>query len=691
MSNVITFIPKKSRTAQHNLEKFIEMARDVIPTWSDIPGFSWEEMKWRTTFATIRFINVEKAALHWSAIPSPEQLMHPEFVEAAKAYLRYRHHTKPHRNIGREMAALRLLEQVLRTDMDVPDITKVTQRHFDEAVALCTRFKGAAFIAGELLNILRRLADNGIVSSAAHFWTHRYHGDLSYENQNGAFASNEAKDKKLPDQDALLAIGAVFSRGYDQSLEDVDVMVTSITALLLCAPMRISEIRRFRTDCLAHDLDKDGKTQYYLKYWVPKTKEFCRKPIPETMAETAIEAVRRLTELTEEARRLARYMETNPTKFYRHKNCPDVPDDVPLTRVQTAQALGFDSSKSVEDYIKRWTGSRRLIGHTLNSLWQIVLRDHQNQNPHFPYQEPLSGATRPPLKMSESLLCSLRFQFAPNLFTSPVLLAPFNRDYYVKRLDASEMKDRKNSRPICFYTRHGFEPKKLKSHAPRHLLNRLAQQSGLTLDVITAWSSRSTFRQTLTYLDNDRGEAAATAASLMHMESEQISKDPVTLKEAEIYKQGPIHRSRYGLCRRSWRIGPCNKFADCLNCSELLMCKGDKFAVEIIRSERATMAKTFNAAQEAVSRGERSATRWIKVMGPQIKKLDDLIAVLNDPQVPDGSPVEIAGTNFAHEQTLINETAQVMGVKLVDRRELAIEYGNDLLECLDELKGPRGG
>lgn len=689
MSKVITFVPKKNKTAEQNLQHFIAMARDVVPTWTNLPGFSWEAARWSTTFRNVRFTNMENANLHVSKTPTVNQLMHPSFMEAAKAYLRYRHHLEPHRNIGREMAALRSLEHVLRVDMGLPDITKVTQRHFNEAVLLCARFKGAAFVAGELLNILKRLADNGIVTSGAHFWNHKYHGALSYDSQNGAFAPNEVKCNKLPDQDALLAIGDVFSRGYDQPLEDVDQMVTSITALLLCAPMRINEILRFRTDCLASDQDKDEKTQYYLKYWVPKTKEFARKPIPETMAATAIEAIRRLKESTEEGRRLARYMETNPGRFYRHQNCPDVADDYPLTREQVAQALGFASMKSVQDYLKKWTGTRRALGHTLDSLWQIVLQDHQQLNPHFPFQEPLSGALLPPLKMSESLLCSLRYQFAPNLSTSPVLLAPFNRDYYIKRLDAAEKTDRKNSRPMCFYARHGFEPKKLKSHAPRHLLNRLAKQSGLTTDVITAWSSRSTFRQTLTYLDNDNGQAAAAVASLMSIVPDHTPKSPITGEEASLYRQGPIHRSRYGLCRRSWRVGPCNKFADCLNCSELLMCKGDRFATEIIAAERNTMADTFDAAQDAISRGERSATRWIKIMGPQIKKLDALLTVLNNPQIPDGSPVEITGTDFSHEQVLLSEKAEEIGVKLVDRSNLAIEYGEDLLACLDELKGPR--
>ena len=683
MPNIIQFTPRKDLSAQRNLEGFIDMARNHIPTWGDLGGFTWESAYWPTTHYGIRFTNEENAGLHRSKTPAAEQLLHPAFMELTKAYLRHRHHIAPSHNASRELQALRALEYVLRLEMGVPDITKVSERHFQQAVSVLARHKGVAAVAGQLLAIMQQLADYAIVTPRAHFWKHHYYGNLSYEKTSGALAPQQVKDKKVPNQDALLAIAEVFGHGYHQPLEDADILVTSITALLLSAPMRIMETAQFRTDCLANDRDKNGKTQYYLKYWVPKINAFARKPIPETMAETAIEAIRRLTEMTKEGRRLARYLETNPTKFYRHANCPNVPDDQVLTRAQVAQAMGFLNIKSGEYYFRRVTGSSALTEYTLDSMWKIVLRDHQQSNPHFPYQHAVSQGAVRPLKMSESLLCCLRKQFATEMNTSPVLLAPFNIDYYSDRLDASTDENGK-PKSYCFYTRHGFKPIKLKSHSARHLLNRLAKQSGVSIDVITAWSSRSSNRQTLTYLDNDQGEAAA--ATLMRHEVEQCTKPPVTSEEADVYGQSPIHRSRYGLCRRSWRVGPCNKFADCLNCSEVLICKGDRFAADVIAAEREELAKTYHAAQDAINRGERSATRWMMVSGPQIQKLDALLSILSDPQIPDGSPIGITGTDFSHEQTLINEKAEEAGVKLLDRVTLAIEYGADLLACLDELR-----
>ncbi len=685
MPTIIQFIPRKDLSAQRNLEAFIAMARDDIRLWQDRDGFTWHSAYWSTTHRSVRFTNEENSRLHRSIAPTPEQLLHPAFMEVAKAYLRHRHHISPNRNIGREMSALRALEFSLRQDMTVPDITKVSERHFQLATKILARHKSVATIVGDLLGIIQRMADWGIVTARAHYWRHQYYGDLSYEKTNGAMAPQHIKDQKVPDQDALLAIAEVFGRGYSHSLDDADVLVTSITALLLSAPMRIMETAQLRTDCLMSDRDKDGRPQIYLKYWVPKINSFTRKPIPETMGETAIEAIRRLNEMTNEGRLLARYMESNPQKFYRHARCPDVPDDQLLTRDQIAQAMGFSSKRSAETYFLKMTGSCAMSGYTLGSLWKIILRDHRQSNPHFPYQQPFIDGEPPPLKMSDSLLCCLRKQFSTCMSTSPVVLAPFNQFYYSDRLKARRYEDGE-SISYCFYARHGFEPIKLKSHSLRHFINRLAQQCGVTLDVITAWSSRSSNRQTLTYLDNDRGEAASAAASLTGEDVDRSTMPPVTSEEIEVYGQGPIHRSRYGLCRRSWRIGPCNKFADCLNCSEVLICKGDRFAAEVIEAERDELRKTYRAAQDAIERGERSATRWITVSRIQIVKLDALLSILNDPQIPDGSPIEITGTDFNHEQVLVNVKAGHCGIKLVDRQALAIEYGDDLLACLDELR-----
>ncbi|HBO1833582.1 TPA: integrase [Pseudomonas aeruginosa] len=684
MSKIIQFIPKHELSSQQNLKDFIYLARQHLTLWSDLEGFTWSANRWPTTHKAVRFINFEHTDLPARTSPELYQLMHPVFAEVTKAYLRYTHTLRPRKNISLQLKAFRVMEFALRQDMAVPDITRFEQRHWERAVIALEPFANRQNACSTMLDILKKLASFSILTADPSFWRHPYIGRHSYESANGARASDEAKMKKVPDQDALLAIAEVFSRGANETQEDSDVMVTSITGLLLSAPMRISETLRLRPNCLRADNDKNGECQRYFAFWVPKTNQFARKPIPTTMVEVTEEAIKRLSTITEEGRRLARYMETEPSKFYRHANCPDVPDDQELTPDQVWQALGFLTRSSCTSFFKKHTGSYRRTGYTLDELWQLVLAEHRELNPHFPYQEALASSAQPPLRMSESLLCFRSCQLKVRASTSPVLLAPFDGGTYRARLTSGD----KSRESMNFFARHGYETGKLKSHSLRHLLNRLGRSSGISVEMLTEWSSRATTRQTRTYLHDDPAKAAAKGAVVLGTIQEQEPQKPVTNEEAELYGQGPYHRSRYGICRRSWRAGPCNKFADCLNCSELLMCKGDTLAAEIIKLDRNNLVRTYTAAQQAIANGERAASRWTEKAGLQIERLDQLLAILHNPEIPDGSPIEMAGADFSHEKMIVSEKAEAAGVKLLDRSELGITYGDDLLACLELLLSP---
>lgn len=52
-------------------------------------------------------------------------------------------------------------------------------------------------------------------------------------------------------------------------------------------------------------------------------------------------AIARVKTLSQNARSLAKWIENNPNKFYRHIDCPDVADDKPLTMEESCIALGL--------------------------------------------------------------------------------------------------------------------------------------------------------------------------------------------------------------------------------------------------------------------------------------------------------------------------------------------------------------
>lgn len=683
MTNIIKFIPKRELSASENLYKFISFAREELTLWRDLPGFHWESNIWPTTYTKIRFTNIKGNTLHPQIVPESAHFMSETFCEFSKAWIRYKHSIRPCKNVHLDMVALRSIEAALLTQMSVPDITKLTRSHYDISVDLFQKYIARQSICSNMLSMLKQLADFNIITSDAYFWKSPFVRAASYDSLYGVNAPTKVRARKESNQNALIAIADIFAKGATTKLTDSDTMITCITGLLLCAPMRINEILRLRVDCLKIDKDKNNDAQYYLTYWVQKTQQFTRKPVPATMAYVAKESIRRIREITENGRNLARHYENSPDKFYRHDNCPNVDDDQLLTPKQVIQALGYASLKSY-GLIKKHTGKSSLTGFTLNSLWALICKEHKNINPHFPYQEFAAGTSQKPLKMSESLFCFCRFQLGKRAQTSPVLLAPFEGSYYSARLQASPKCTYPN---FSFFASHGFEIIQLKSHGIRTLLNRMARKSGISMETLTTWSSRASIRQTRTYLYDDTKEFASLGASLLQTQQVQEPKSPVTESEAEILMQGPFHRSRYGICRRSWRTGPCNKFADCLNCSDLLMCKGDKLAIKSIRQEYDYISATYEAAKTAFQTGERPASLWVEKSHQQLLRLQQLLTILTDPLIEDGSPIVNAGTDFSHEQSIINQLSEKTEMHIDLKQVHGLIYNDEIIACMALLRG----
>ena len=100
---------------------------------------------------------------------------------------------------------------------------------------------------------------------------------------------------------------------------------------------------------------------------------FFLKWVPSEMVNIAKEAIQRIKKLTEGSRKLAKWVENSPHKFYRHRYCPDVADNQPLTTIE--QALGQErNTKKTAQSALRQMGLPATDGeNTLNTLWQYVL------------------------------------------------------------------------------------------------------------------------------------------------------------------------------------------------------------------------------------------------------------------------------------------------------------------------------
>jgi len=161
-------------------------------------------------------------------------------------------------------------------------------------------------------------------------------------------------------------------------------------------------------------------------------------------------------------------------------------------------------------------------------------------------------------------------------------------------------------------------------------------------------------------------------------------RTPITEDEYNVASKGPIITTRYGICTHDYTFSPCEKHADCLNCSELLICKGHKRTMAAIQKEYDQLTENLIAAKAEIDTGRKVANRWYLSHRKKHERLTHLLQVLTDPSISDGSPIQLMGDDFSHHQRIVDKEAQEK--ILVKKRPTGIEYSDEILECLKLLQ-----
>ncbi|MCE1058447.1 hypothetical protein LU646_11215 [Pseudomonas alloputida] len=659
--------------ADKDFETYISTAKALASSAS--LDLNWDSNRWVFPSTTIRFLKLEHTSLSKSKNPSPDQILASSFLDFSKAYVVHNCFERAAGFIPRSsFTATQLVEAAMRDLDDEADIRKLSKRHLDRACELIDSRADSTKInnGSHLQSLARHVSAKNLTTNSLASWKHN-------------FKSKSTPDpSKLPNDKALLCLAEIFSNGHSGDIDEESIYITGITAILLSAPMRISEQAWLPYNALDSDQDSTGKTRKFLKYYSSKFDKFVQKPVIPIMSDHVETAISRLRDITSEGRNLARHYETSPNEFYRHTGCPDVDSDQVLSPDQIAQALGT-SIKQSRVFVYDNSGSYSLSNLTLNKLWKLALIAHKKRNPYFPYQINPKKFKQKPLKMSESLICFRSNELASHT-TSPILLAPTNLDHFNKRLRSSTTNSRGVHIPN-FFERHGHMDIAMTSHQLRHFNNTAAQEAGLGIEAITEWSSRAKVQGSRTYMHRDEKQFAKSIGDNRLPALDITPNNPITEPEYALLDKGPIITTRYGICMHHWTISPCEKSGDCLNCSDLLHCKGHKNSLEAVRVERGQVAENLKAAEDAITAGTRAATRWVTQHRLYLQRLDAILEMHQDSSIPDGSPVRMQGKDFTNAKRILSVIHQDFTAlppqALVDDSL----YSDDLLSCMKIFSG----
>lgn len=629
MAQIFHFKPKAELEAAQNLKDFVRMCRYRLTVFGE--GLNWEHWEWKGAVQFTKLGTKSTSAKESDALNS-------DFMDFAKAYFRYQQGYKP-TGAKNEIKALRVIEKaLLQTNRDA-DISKLSIFVLDEAAQFLRDHysKGSAYHGGrELERLAKFLSTNHLIPNDLSQWRNPIPRKKD-EIQTGEKAKSR-REKKLPSTEALNALAEIFSNDPQNSR---DKFTSATFAMLMCAPSRITEVLELPVDCEVEEKDSKGNLRYGWRFYSGKGFGGDIKWIPSEMVSVARETIRRIKELSEEGRTLAKWIEENPSKFYRRKNLPNIDESTPLSEEEVCLFLG-------------WSGEPREIRHrlkkvgwplNLNQLWKFVM-SNPRQPKDFPYLNKMKG-----IKYSQALFCMTTNVFsAKNMPHYPIIWTPtandFNSDLNPRRFEGSSFEFK------TLFDRHGYtgvngERLKLTSHQARHLLNTIAQRGGLSNLEIAKWSGRADAKQNRVYNHMSeyemvsRAEELDTSLSLFGPLGEVGKRAPISIQEFNILERGPVHVTEYGVCVHDFTMSPCEKFRDCLNCSEQVCVKGNDERCKRIKACLEEVEKQYKKAKEALEQGSAGADRWYEYHSNTLKRLRELVGILENPKIEDGTLIKL--------------------------------------------------
>jgi hypothetical protein len=105
------------------------------------------------------------------------------------------------------------------------------------------------------------------------------------------------------------------------------------------------------------------------------------------------------------------------------------------------------------------------------------------------------------------------------------------------------------------------------------------------------------------------------------------------------------HITFFGFCIHDYTTSPCEMFRKCLDCREHLCVKGLRDNTERIRQTLEGARNSLVKARKAVAEAVYGAANWVTVHAATVERLEELLRILNDPNVQDGAVVQLSASN----------------------------------------------
>lgn len=673
MDKVVQFIPRADKTANENLIDFVSYCKENLTAFgADLP---FDANTWKITdsvdtpgkhhIVRLHFCSWESARCTPAASKAERQPMTEPFASFAKAYMLYMQTFRPTSGQSERLTALRVLEHAL-LETGNPSPVRINPDVLNRACHLLLEFT-APNTAYNDARQLQRLSDfvneKRLVTTPLQ-WSNWLPNPRDNFSRVGPEFDERRKDKLLSPA-AFHALGQIFSNAS----EPQHILVTSVCALLCAAPNRISEIMRLPVNCEVKQHDKTNNQDVFaLRWWPVKGAAPMLKHIVPSMADVVRDALKKLRQISESGRELARWYEKNPMQMF-------IPPELEhlrskkLLSMRELDSLVFESEIYHNGRPYDWCEVMSLQTIRIKRKLYVEFEDVEKAvlsllPNNFPFIDTAIGMT-----YSEALFTVKRQLLSPTKATYRCALQP------VETGDISTRLGRVKSLSIFEefnFTEDDGSPILVNTHQFRHYLNTLAQAGGLGQLDVAKWSGRVNVSQNKAYdhtsdhdvlarLRNAVGEDAGALSPLARLHKVML----IPRDEFARLRIPTAHTTEYGYCVHDFTMLPCQVHQDCINCNEQACIKGDEVREANIRRAREETRALLARAAEAEKDGDIGADIWVRHQQLTFNRLDNLCNIIDDPSFETGAVIMLSDITpasrleqAAHTRTLLEGAAK---------------------------------
>jgi len=174
----------------------------------------------------------------------------------------------------------------------------------------------------------------------------------------------------------------------------------------------------------------------------------------------------------------------------------------------------------------------------------------------------------------------------------------------------------------------------------------LAQMGGMTSAEIALFSGRKDVSQNRAYdhMSSDEVQEPISRALKTGMNGALVAKESrYLIRRSDFSHANPAaaHSTAIGWCGHDFAGEPCQMYSDCINCEEQECIKGDEQKERNLRSLKSETELLLKEARNALSDAEYGADIWVAHQTKTLDRVNELLKILGDPNVPVGARIRL--------------------------------------------------